>query len=368
MKIELRSIESLLRPQKGKSHLTKTYGHLHPGPYPVYSASLSGPLTHISTYDFEGRYLTWTANGYAGRVQVLEGRFSINSDRGLLISLDADLDLDYAALVLEPILRGLAIGRIVDGKRNEYTKLRWAAFAKELIPLPINDDGSLNRISQRKIAQRATTLKQLQSRAAGNLASIKDVLIDTEEIGAEYRCWRTVNLGDASLFSLKIGKRVLRKELKAEGIACYSSNVQTPFGMVEKSLAQTYSRDVLMWGIDGNFDWNLMPAGVPFCATDHCGILEVLDPKIEPRYLLYALTLSASSCGFDRTLRASLGRVADISVEIPIDDDGAFDVTAQRQIVRRHDNLERARRDIIRTMEAVVSAKLDADPLQLLSG
>src|SRR5882724_8742878 len=117
-------ISELFTPERGKSIYTRSYGLANAGPYPVYSASRTAPLCSINSYKYAGRYLTWTANGYGGRVQIIDSKFSVNGDRGVLVPKPGvDLDLVYIKHVLEPLLIEQAIGRLVDGRKNGYTKV-----------------------------------------------------------------------------------------------------------------------------------------------------------------------------------------------------------------------------------------------------
>lgn len=59
----------------------------NPGEYPVYSSQTenNGVLGTISTYDYDGQYLTWTTDGAnAGTVFYRTGKFSITNVCGLL--------------------------------------------------------------------------------------------------------------------------------------------------------------------------------------------------------------------------------------------------------------------------------------------
>ncbi|WP_430911152.1 restriction endonuclease subunit S [Methylobacterium sp. sgz302541] len=69
------AVSELFNVFRGNSKYIKTYYREHPGPYPVYSASADPSLVHgtVDGYDFDGRYLTWTTNGYAGFTFVREG-------------------------------------------------------------------------------------------------------------------------------------------------------------------------------------------------------------------------------------------------------------------------------------------------------
>lgn len=67
------SLLLLFDTSKGVAKYTKKYGNIHPGPYPVFSASSQTPLTHLDTYDYDGRYMTWATNGFAGTILILAG-------------------------------------------------------------------------------------------------------------------------------------------------------------------------------------------------------------------------------------------------------------------------------------------------------
>ena len=78
--------------QRGKVY-SKEYLRDNLGSYPVYSSQTmnNGELGRISTYDFDGTYLTWTTDGaYAGTIFKRKGRFSITNVCGI-ISMKSNL-------------------------------------------------------------------------------------------------------------------------------------------------------------------------------------------------------------------------------------------------------------------------------------
>ena len=171
-----------------------------------------------------------------------------------------------------------------------------------------------------------------------------------------------IDLGDESLFSLSIGKRVLRKDLLAEGVPTYSTNVFEPMGFLPDSNGNSYESASILWGIDGNFDFNLIPAGVSFCTTDHCGTIHIRDPGLVPEYVLYALFCQREEESFDRSFRPSLANMRRFSIEVPIDDEGVFDVTEQSRIARQfmeardtHREVKRMKLELDKFVERYVS-------------
>lgn len=153
-------LNKILTPVKGKSMFTKKYGDMHKGSYPVYSASANSPLTYIDTFDFDGQYLSWSTNGFAGTVTVLKDRFSINGDRGVLLPKQDGLDIRYLKYVLQPIFRKLAKGRKGDRGADEFTKLYPSMIADVQVPFPVDINGEISLTSQQEIAAIYATIEQ----------------------------------------------------------------------------------------------------------------------------------------------------------------------------------------------------------------
>src|ERR1019366_2966293 len=119
-------------------------------------------------------------------------------------------------------------------------------------------------------------------------------------------------------------------------IPVFSANVFQPMGYIDKGKGNLSDSDFLhptvLWGIDGNFEFNLIPAGRPFATTDHCGAIQILNSALSPEYLLYALTHRRIEESFDRGFRASLSNMSNFALKVPIKKSGEFDVEAQKEI------------------------------------
>lgn len=172
--IEYLPLPMLFETNKGFAKYTKKYGNLHSGQYPVYSASSQKPLTHLDTYDYDGRYMTWATNGFAGTILILDGRFSINGDRGILLPKDdrTDLDFDYMKFILEPIFREMAKGRRGDNGEDEFTKLYPSMLEDVMIPVPVDHDKHISLEAQKSIAKKYLTIQQCQQKAVEKLDAL----------------------------------------------------------------------------------------------------------------------------------------------------------------------------------------------------
>lgn len=171
-------VSDIFETKKGFSKYTKTYGQLNNGEYPVYSASNNAPLTYINSFDYVGKYLTWATNGFAGYIKVIDGQFSINGDRGLLIPKYENINIDYIKVVLEPILRNLAKGRKGDNGDNEFTKVYPSMVENVTLSIPTLSDGEFDLKTQNEVADTYRKVEEVNALLLLELQKIKSISID----------------------------------------------------------------------------------------------------------------------------------------------------------------------------------------------
>lgn len=167
-------LKDVLTPVKGLAKYTKKYGNSHRGTYPVYSASSHIPLTHIDSFDYDGEYLTWSTNGFAGTILILDGKFSVNGDRGVLIPSEnrKDISIHYLQYILEPIFRSLAKGRKGDRGEDEFTKLYPSMLNEIMIPFPVDSNGHIDLDGQQEIAQKYKTMNLYKASVINSLSTL----------------------------------------------------------------------------------------------------------------------------------------------------------------------------------------------------
>lgn len=127
-----------------------------------------------------------------------------------------------------------------------------------------------------------------------------------------------LSLADPGRFDVSIGKRVLNKQLVPDGtVPVYSANVVEPFGHINELLITDFSVPSVLWGIDGDWITNYIPADSEFYPTDHCGVLRCKTSEVNPRYMVHILEMEGKKMGFSRSYRASIDRVQGISFAVP---------------------------------------------------
>lgn len=161
--------------RNGKAIFVKDYLDEHPGEHRVYSASLEKPFGHVDTWDYDGTYLTWVMNGYGGRVQEVSGKFSANRDRGVLVPIDGIEvpDLTYLRYAIEPVFVAAAVGRRVEGRRNDYTKLYPQEAMAQRIPIPVDRKGNYD---YKQMAELGAKLRRIEAAQEEVRRTLEEVL------------------------------------------------------------------------------------------------------------------------------------------------------------------------------------------------
>ena len=164
--------------KKGLSKYTKTYGQSNKGKYEVYSGSNNGSIMSIDTFDYEGKYLSWIVDGFAGYMMVLKGQFSATSHRGILIPIVEKININYIKTALEPILRDVAKGRKGDRGSSEYTNVSPSMVENAEIKIPVDKFGGFDIEKQNEIASTYRKIEEVKKSLLLELKKIKDISIE----------------------------------------------------------------------------------------------------------------------------------------------------------------------------------------------
>ena len=130
--VQYRTIQDICNISRGRV-MPKDYTKNNEGEYSVYSSQTEngGELGKISTYDFDGEYLTWTTDGAnAGSIFYRNGKFSVTNVCGLLKVVSNEINAKY----LYYILSKEAKNHVNSGMGNP--KLMSNVMAKICVPIP----------------------------------------------------------------------------------------------------------------------------------------------------------------------------------------------------------------------------------------
>ena len=138
----------------------------------------------------------------------------------------------------------------------------------------------------------------------------------------------------------------------------YSANVFEPFGYTEDLLITDFSQPSVIWGIDGDWQVNMISKDIPFYPTDHCGVMRINTDKIHPRYMVWALEKAGKSLTFSRSYRASLDRIESITINIPPHKEQWEAMSEVEELERRIQMLESTLNELSMKKRTIVSRYL----------
>ena len=181
-------------------------------------------------------------------------------------------------------------------------------------------------------------LPSLLEEVSDNILSFKEEILELSEKKKSQSELKSVLLSDKNLFELSIGKRIVKRDIvNIKGtIPIYSANVKMPVGYHNKSNISNFNNNFVLWGIDGDFEFNAIQKNEPFVSTDHCGVIRIIEKDILPEYLMLQLESVKHIYGFDRGLRASLKNMKTVEIKLPINENGSFDVNHQKEAVSKY--------------------------------
>jgi len=159
---------------------------------------------------------------------------------------------------------------------------------------------------------------------------------------------KEISLNDSNYFQLSIGKRIVKKEMVnfTGKIPIYSANVYKPVGYSDKSNIKNFKNNFVLWGIDGDFEFNAISKNTRFITTDHCGAIRILTDNILPEYLMIQLDRVKHEYGFDRELRASLKNMSKVNIKIPFNASSEIDIEKQKEIIKKYNVIQEVKKQI----------------------
>lgn len=237
--------------------------------------------------------------------------------------------------LMRMVLRSLGYGNVQSNlSKDDLLNIK--------IPLP-------PKPTQKEIVNECEKLEQEKEKA--DLEIIKaEESINKECKIAHSKATKTFKLSSSSDFDAFIGRRVLKKEVDTPGanIPIFSANVFEPFGLIDKLFINDFSEPSVLWGIDGDWMVNYIPANYKFYPTDHCGVIRIKTKEVNPRYLTWALNEAGKEKRFSRSHRASTDRIKGISIKVP---DIKTQNDLEKEIIKQEKVIEKAKKVIEKIAE-----------------
>jgi type I restriction-modification system DNA methylase subunit len=362
--IAVYKLADLFEIERGLSKYTKQYGNTNHGKYPVYSASNNAPLTSINSFDYDGEFLTWATNGFAGYAKIISGQFSINADRGLLRTRKKNINIIYIKYIIEPILRGLAKGRKGEKGEDEFTKVYPSMIENIEIQMPIDAMGNFDVLAQAKFAEKYEFVIDVKTRVAEYQQKTDNLDIEIEN----YEHIKNLKLENMFDLSIKTNNSSLTKsfvEKNKGNIPVYSASKfpeSVDYGYIKDNLENVkYFSDCLTWNIDGSVGklhyrkgkFSLSEKVIPLV------LLPEYKDKVDINYLKYIIEKEFSKLSFSFNNKAGKGKIRHIEMPIPVDKNGDFDLSVQKEIAEKHQKTEQIKKDISEKLDKILNTVIE---------
>ena len=230
--VEWKQLGEVATLSRGKVY-SKEYLRDNAGEYPVYSSQTAnnGELGRINTYDYDGKFLTWTTDGaYAGTVFRREGKFSITNVCGLISKVDKSLSIDFLYYWLNKVAKGY----VYQGMGNP--KLMSNVMETIEIPIPpleiqkkivecLDKFSALAAELQAELQKRRTQYEYYRTRLLTPPPTESNSATNTDE-----RNWEWKTLGEIGTFTR--GRRFVRTDIVDEGQPCiHYGDMYTYYGL-----------------------------------------------------------------------------------------------------------------------------------------
>lgn len=364
------SITELFEIERGLSKYTKRYGNLHKGSFPVFSASNNAPLTHIDTFDFDGDYLTWATNGFAGYIKIISGKFSINADRGLLKPKNENLDMKYVKYRLEPVLRKLAKGRRGEKGEDEFTKVYPSMLENISIPMPVNKSGEIDILAQKEAVEKINFIEETKDKIEDSETRIRELYVKIEN---DY-LHRGVKISEifdiVSGFAFKKGLftakntnipiiRIQNISEKRPRFVYYqkSEKIDPKFlvtaGDYLLPLSGSYFK-LTEWKQEGKFYLNQRIAKLT--------LKKEYKEKLDGNFLQVMLSYvekEISKLGYSGNNNLRINDVKNITIAVPITKENEFDLEAQKQMSKKYKKVESIKSAINFELDKISETNID---------
>ena len=343
-----------------RSWFTKSYVNEHKGDIPVYGASkdpnsvygyIKDNLPNVKYFE---NCLTWNIDGSVGVVHYRKGRFSLSEKVIPLIFQEKYINNIYPNYIKYQLeLEALKYGFDYSNKagKNKLKNIK--------IAIPITENGEFDLEAQKEIAQTYAKIEKIIGKLNKFKREFKNIMVHIEP-----NC-KVKKISVKELFNIKKGSSKYTKEYIRNNPGRYPvySSQTTNEGII--GYINTYDYDdeeCLTWTTDGIYAGTVFYRTGKFSMTTHCGALllkEELKDNIDLKYIAFYLnnSLKNYAVGEDNK-RVTVKIIKEVPIEIPIDENGNFDLQKQREIAEKYMQIEKIKSKLISHLDDILKSKV----------
>ncbi|MBW7989778.1 MAG: N-6 DNA methylase [Planctomycetes bacterium] len=181
------------------------------------------------------------------------------------------------------------------------------------------------------------------------------------------KSYKTKSVPVTDLFVPKKGNAKYTKKYIHDHQGEYSvySSQTSNVGEIGKIDTYDYEDECFTWTTDGVLAGTVFYRNGKFSITTHCGILNLKEEyrkKVDFDYLLFVLNLTLTSekstLGEWANKRLGIERMGEISIDLPITEDGGFDLEAQKEIANKFKKIEQIKNCLECDYKKMINSKV----------
>ena len=360
MKYKISEIFDLSQ-KTNNSSFTKEFVEKHKGTIPVYSASKE---ENIAGYGFiqdniEGvKYfencLTFNFDGAVGNIFYRQGKFSLSEK---VIPLIPNEKFKICNL----IYLKYAVENEIKNNGFCYTdKAGKTKIADILVYIPTLENEDFDLVKQEQMVNKFVFLDEVKKKIEEYKLQIDSIKLIIQEQN------KTSDIKLSQLFTIKKGDSKYTKEYinKNKGNYPVYSSQTTSEGIIGSINTYDYDCKCITWTTDGTYVGTTFLRKGKFSMTTHCGGLllkEEYKNTISLEYVNYLLnnTLSFYKVGEGSNKRLGATLIKDITIKIPVLDNGEFDIKKQIEIAEKYRKIEEIKANIKNELDKISNVKID---------
>lgn len=360
MKYKISEIFDLSK-KTNNGKITKTFIKKYEGIIPVYGASQDKDNVgygyiqdNVDGVKYFENCLTFNHNGSVGKVFYRKGKFSISSDVTPLIPNEKfkQCNLIYLKYAVENEIKNNGFC---------YTdKAGKTKIADILVYIPTLENGDFDLVKQEQMVNKFVFLDEVKKKIEEYKLQIDGIKLIIQEQN------KTSDIKLSQLFTIKKGDSKYTKEYINQNKGDYPvySSQTTNEGIIGPINTYDYDCKCITWTTDGTYVGTTFLRNGKFSMTTHCGGLllkEEYQNQISLEYVNYLLnnTLSFYKVGEGSNKRLGATLIKDITIKIPVLDNGEFDIKKQIEIAEKYRKIEEIKANIKNELDKISNVKID---------
>lgn len=303
--------------------------------------------------------MTWATNGFAGYIMVIDGKFSINADRGLLKPLKDNINISYVKYMLEPVLRDLAKGRKGDKGKDEFTKVYPSMIESVDIKMPIDRNGNFDASAQMEIVKKISFINDLKREIINYKQDIESTNIDIISSS------KIKKIKLKEIFDIEKGKSKYTNKYINENRGNYHlySSQTSNEGIIGLINSFDYDISAITWTTDGVHAGTVFKRNGKFSMTTHCGALVLKSEyikKVSLNYIYHKLKESLKNYAVgEQNKRVTTTIIKDVIIDIPLNEKNEFDLNEQKRVSDKYQKIDDIKKKISNELKNLVETNID---------